>query len=92
MRLATEPIKVRFPAKVELIATICQARPGSGKFAMNGFKIKTAGTLLSRFDRRAVAPDKASRLPEYGCSLDGIRAGKRSGMGGGRLGRLGMAA
>jgi hypothetical protein len=34
--------------KVELIATICQARPGSGKFAMNGFKIKTAGTLLTR--------------------------------------------
>jgi hypothetical protein len=28
---------------VELIATIRQARPGSGKFMTNGFKIKTAG-------------------------------------------------
>lgn len=58
MRLATEPIKVRFPAKVELIATIRQARPGSGKFMTNGFKIKTAGTLLTRFERKAVTPDK----------------------------------
>src|SRR4030081_3747596 len=38
MRLATDPTRVRLPARVDDMATVSQTRCGSGRFATNGLR------------------------------------------------------
>jgi hypothetical protein len=52
IRLATGI--VRFPARVEDMASVSQPWTGSVRWLVKGFKRSTAGTLLTTFDRMAV--------------------------------------
>src|ERR1700724_1504115 len=66
MRLATDPTRVKLPASVEAMATTSHARCGSGELATNGFKTKTAGTLLTRLDRPAVTAERTGTESRLG--------------------------
>ena len=63
-----DPTKVKFPARVEAIATTSHARCGSRAAAIKGLSTRTAGTLLTRLERPAVTTQSAGtfsrlRLP-----------------------------
>ena len=56
IKLAIEPSIEKLPASVAAIATVSQAREGSGSVCTKGFSTSTAGTLLTMLDMTAVAP------------------------------------
>src|SRR5512136_909818 len=61
--LAIDPRMVRFPARVLLMARRSHAVSGSGIDAMTGLRRSTAGTLLTRFERRALALTRKMGCP-----------------------------
>jgi hypothetical protein len=78
IRLATDPTRVRLPAKVEPMATTSQARCGSCKPATNGFRTSTAGTLLTTFDRTAVTPASAGKDCKWSRPIAAVVSGVRT--------------
>ena len=61
MMLATEPVIVRFPARVLAIASVSQTVCGFENRVARDFNSMTAGTLLTKFDNIAVTIVKALR-------------------------------
>src|SRR4051795_2000189 len=57
MRFAIEPNRVRFPAKVELIAIVSQMNDGDGTRGTTGSQRMTAGTFDTRFESASIAAE-----------------------------------
>ena len=60
IKFATEPSRVKFPANVELAASVIQPAVGLFSCAINDFKSKTAGTLETRLLNTAVMTLRSS--------------------------------
>ena len=75
MRLATEPTRVKLPAKVAAMAMISHARCASSKLGTNGLSKRTAGTLLTIFDNTAVIPASTALLSRRRCPAAAVTSG-----------------
>ena len=63
MRLATDPMRVKLPARVLLMASVSQKICPSPRDSVSGLSSMTAGTLLTRFERTRETADSPAILP-----------------------------